>query len=139
MFWKGQLRNFGKVMKHSSLWRERLISIFQTTGKEWTCQWGHIPQNCPLLTFRQEKSLSPHSLKTNQFKGCTVLPIILCLVVDALFCPWKPYKHQTVAKLVLGVTSSPSGLGRPQCTGTINSSCFLHRSWLHLFQPGGPR
>ena len=46
-----------------------------------------------MATFRQGKSLSPHSLKTNQFKGCTVPPIILCLVADALFCPWKPYKN----------------------------------------------
>ena len=48
--------------------RERLISISQTTGQEWTCGWGHIPQDWPLLTFRQGKSLPPHSLKTNQFK-----------------------------------------------------------------------
>ena len=73
--------------------RERLINISQTLGQEPNCRWGHIPQDWPLLTFRQGKSLSPHSLKTNQFKGCTVLPIILCLVADALFCPWKPYKN----------------------------------------------
>ena len=73
--------------------RERLINISQTTGWELTYRWGHIPQDWLLLTFRQGKSLSPHSLKTNQFKGCTVPPIILCLVADALFCPWKPYKN----------------------------------------------
>ena len=65
--------------------RERLISISQTTGQEWTCGWGHIPQDWPLPTIRQGKSLSPNSLKTNQFKECTVLPIILCLVAGALF------------------------------------------------------
>ena len=37
--------------------------------------------------------MSLHSLKTNQFKGCTAPPITLCLVADALFCPWKPYKN----------------------------------------------
>ena len=35
---------------------------------------------CPFATYRQEKSLPPHSLKTNQFKIHTVPPIILCLV-----------------------------------------------------------
>jgi hypothetical protein len=36
---------------------------------------------------RFSNSLLPHSLKTNQFKGPAVLPIILCLVADALFHP----------------------------------------------------
>jgi hypothetical protein len=73
--------------------RKRLINISQTTGWEPTCGWRHIPQDGLLPTFRQGKSLSPHSLMTNQFKGCTVPPVILCLVTDALFCPWKPYKN----------------------------------------------
>jgi hypothetical protein len=74
--------------------RESLVNISQTTGQEPTClRMGTLPQDGPLLTFRQGKSLSPHSLKTNQFKGCTVQPIILCLVANALFCPWKPYKN----------------------------------------------
>jgi hypothetical protein len=48
--------------------RETLINISQTTGREPTCGWGHIPHNPQdwlLPTFRQRKSLSPHSLKTN--------------------------------------------------------------------------
>ena len=73
--------------------RERPINISQTTGQELTCWSGHILQDWLLPTFRQGKFLSPHSLKTNQFKGCPVPPIILCLVADALFCPWKPYKN----------------------------------------------
>ena len=81
--------------------RERLINISQTTGQEPTCEWGHIPQDWLLPIFRQGKSLSPHSLKTNQFKGCTVPPIILCLVADALFCPWKPYKNSAKQVLVV--------------------------------------
>ena len=48
--------------------RERLINIPQITGQELTCRWGHIPKDRPLSTFRQRKSLPPHSLKTNQFK-----------------------------------------------------------------------
>jgi hypothetical protein len=40
---------------------------------------------------------------------------------------------------MLGVTTSPSGLGQSQCTGTINSSCFLHRSQLHVVHSGAPR
>ena len=98
--------------------RERLISISETTGWEQTCWWGHIPQGWPLLTFRQGKSLSPYSLRPTSLKGalfCTV-----CLVADALFCPWKPYKK--LAERVLGVDASPSGLGWAQCTGTINRS-----------------
>ena len=39
------------------------------------------------------KPLLPHSLKTNQFKGHTVLPIVLCLVADVLVCLWKLYKY----------------------------------------------
>jgi hypothetical protein len=42
-----------------------------------------------LVTCRQGKPLLPHSLRTNQFKSHTVLPIILCLVAVALFYPWK--------------------------------------------------
>ena len=37
-----------------------------------------------LATYRQNKSLLPHSLKTNQFKSHTVLPIALCLMAAAL-------------------------------------------------------
>jgi hypothetical protein len=37
------------------------------------------------VTYRQEKSLPPHSLMTNQFKSHTALPITLCLVAVALF------------------------------------------------------
>ena len=37
-----------------------------------------------LATYRQGKSLPPHSLKTNQFKSHTVLPITLCLMAEAL-------------------------------------------------------
>ena len=72
--------------------RERVINISQTTGQEPTCGWGHIPQDGPLPPFRQGKFLVT-SFPKDQFKGCTVPPIILCLVADALFCPWKPYKN----------------------------------------------
>jgi hypothetical protein len=54
-----------------------------------------------------ERVIKP--LKTNQFKGRTVLPIILCLVADALFCPWKMYKNSLTRPL--RVTASPSGAG----------------------------
>ena len=54
---------------------------------------------------RLSKPLLSHSLKTNQFKGNTVPPIILCLVADALFCPWKPYKNSPNGPP--GVTASP--------------------------------
>ena len=30
------------------------------------------------------------------------------------------------------------GLGWPQCTGPLNSSCFLHLSWLHMVHSGVP-
>ena len=109
--------------------RERLISIAQTKVWEPTCEWRHIPQDGLLPTLRQGNSLSPHSLKTNQFKGCTLLPITLCLVADALFCPWKPHQN---SEWVPGVTASPSGLGLPKSNGKINFSCCLH-----LFHSGG--
>ena len=52
----------------------------------------YIPQenrraDQPLATYRQGKSLPPHSLRINQFKSHTVLPITLCLVAVALFYP----------------------------------------------------
>jgi hypothetical protein len=71
--------------------RERLITISQTTEQEQPAS-GDTFCKTELPTLRQGKSLSPHSIKTNQFKGCTALPIILGLLADALFCPWKPYK-----------------------------------------------
>ena len=126
--WKGHLSNFGKVMKPLPLW-ERLISIAQTKVWEPTCGWRHISQDGLLPTLRQGNSLSSHSLKTNQFKGCTLLPITLCLVVDALFCPWKLHQN---SEWVPGVTASPSGLGLPKSNGKINFSCCLH-----LFHSGG--
>ena len=101
-------------------------------GRGPTCRWGHLPQDGPLPTFRQGKSLPPHSLKTNKFKGHTVLPIILCLVADALFCPWKPYKNSPE------VATSPLGLGRPQYTETINCSCFCINSSSVWFTQGVP-
>jgi hypothetical protein len=55
------------------------------------------------------KPLLPHSLKTNQFKGHTVLPIILCLVADALSHPWKLYKNSPSRPS--RVPAFPSGAG----------------------------
>ena len=52
--------------------KERLISIVQTKVWEPTCGWRHIPQDGLLPTLRQGNSLSPHSLKTDQFKECSV-------------------------------------------------------------------
>ena len=76
----------------------------------------------PLETCRYGKPLLPHSLRTNQFKSHTVLPIILCLVADALFHPWKLYKN--LLNRLPRVSTSPSGAGWPQRTRAINSSCF---------------
>jgi hypothetical protein len=48
----------------------------------------HVDTFCrvdlPLATCRQGKSLTPHFLKTNQFKSHTVLPTTLCLMAAAL-------------------------------------------------------
>ena len=41
----------------------------------------------------QTREVLVTSFPKDQFKVCTVPPIILCLVADALFCPWKPYKN----------------------------------------------
>ena len=46
-----------------------------------------------IAACRYGKPLLPHSLKTNQFKGHIIPPIILCLVADAIICPWKLYKN----------------------------------------------
>ena len=51
---------------------------------------------------------------------CSILPLE---IIENLTCCWG---------------TSPSGLGWPQCTGTINSSCFLNRSWLHMVHWGVP-
>ena len=65
--------------------------------------------------------LLPPSLKTNQFKGHSVPPIILCPVADALFHPWKQYKNSL--DLLARVTAFPLGSGLwPQQSGTMNSS-----------------
>ena len=98
--------------------RERLITFLRPQGVDQpsaTCWWGrprahrHIPQ--PLATYRQGKSLPPHSLKTNQFKSHTSLPTTLCLMAAAL---------KTVLKTHLceGRSLSPSFVGRPHHAGT---------------------
>ena len=55
----------------------------------WKGGANYIPQTTGaggkgVTTYREGKSLLPHSLKTNQFKSHTVLPIILCLMTVAL-------------------------------------------------------
>jgi hypothetical protein len=98
----------------ASLKGRRLINIPETTGHESICGWEHIPQDRPL---------PPHSLKTNQFKKsqCSANHIVPngCSSLRKLGRGWGGGGG--------GVTSSPSGLRGPQCTESINSSCFLQQ------------
>ena len=139
----GQLRAFGKFHQTSEHKDPSLLGRVRRSMEHVSTLpfLDYIPQeNCradwPLVTYRQEKSLPPHSLRTIQFKSHTVLSITLCLVAVALFYPWKLFKNGPNGLPV--VVTFPSGAGQPQCTGTINSSCFCIGPWLPIVHAGVP-
>ena len=89
------------------------------------------------------RPLLPHSPRTNQFKGHTIPPIVLCLVAVTPICPWKLYKN-----LMIELPRVPSPLGAlqpqhgsPALHGPLGGSVVAktHRSltnpptYLHIY------
>jgi hypothetical protein len=130
--WRGQLRADGKFYHTPPLLEETGQRAHRYTFPPGRCRSERMWAGRKRLM----KPLLPQPLKTNQFIGCTVPTLILCLVADALFSSWKPYKN--LPKRLLGVTTPLLGARwRLQQAVTINSSCFCINPWLHVVHSGG--
>ena len=79
---------------------------------------------------RRSSLLAGKYKQKHQFKGCTVPPIILWLVADAVFHRRKMYKNSLNKPPRIVVTLLD--IGCPQRAGTINSSCFCMDPWLSI-------
>lgn len=84
-----------KIIPGTSPGREKLQSM-QVPPPSWKKEVMKHVDTPPLQKGGGTNHWPPS--ETNQFNSYTVLPIILCLAADALFCPWKLYKNSLTRK-----------------------------------------